>query len=139
MKRVVSAQPRIPSLELVEDTSEARQRYFNLCVPLHQAALTGDWKLAKCILKQDHALLNAAITEGRETMLHVAARTNHVHFVAELVKMMHKDDLELQDYEGNTAFCRAAAAGNVQIADVMWKQNPHLPTIKGGQGVTDIT
>ena len=72
---------------------------------------------------QHDALLNAAITKGWEAVLHVADGANHVHFVDELLKMMLKDDLELQDYKGNTAFCFAAAVGNVRIADIMWKKN----------------
>jgi len=51
---------------------------------------------------------------------------------------MHRDDLELKDYLGNTALCFAAAVGNVQIAEIMVKKNELLPSIRGGEGVTPL-
>ena len=79
-------------------------------------------------------LLTAAITKGWATVLHVAVGANHFHFVEELVKLMSREDLELQDSLENTAFCFAAAVGNVQIAEIMRKKNESLPTIRGGRG-----
>ncbi|MCI15825.1 ankyrin repeat plant-like protein, partial [Trifolium medium] len=61
-----------------------------------------------------------------------------VHFVDELVKLMDRDALEFQDSLGNTAFCFAAAGGNVQIAEIMFKKNALLPSIRGGEGVTPL-
>lgn len=83
-------------------------------------------------------MLISAITKGWATVLHIAVGANHVHFVEELVRLMHPDDLELQDDKGNTAFCFAAAVGNVQIAEIMEKKNGLLPTIRGGEGVTPL-
>lgn len=117
---------------------ETREKYLKLCVPLHKAALKGDRKEVNHIIEQDPTLLTAAITKGWLTVLHVAAGANHVHLVEELVKKMEKNDLELQDYKGNTAFCFAAAAGNTEIAEIMLQKNAVLPTIRGGQGVTPI-
>lgn len=71
-------------------------------------------------------------------MLHVAVGANHEHFVEELVKLMPREDLELQDDKGNTAFCFAAAVGNVRIAEIMRKENELLPTLRGGEGVTPL-
>lgn len=51
---------------------------------------------------------------------------------------MTHDDLELQDLKGNTAFCFAAAVGNVQIAEIMERNNESLPGIRGGGGVTPL-
>lgn len=82
--------------------------------------------------------MRAAITKGWATLLHIAAGTNHVHFVEELVRLMQPGDLELQDSLGNTPFCFAAAVGNVQIAEIMLKENESLPTIKGGGGLTPL-
>ncbi|XP_027364664.1 ankyrin repeat-containing protein NPR4-like isoform X2 [Abrus precatorius] len=136
-QRAASAQFRRPLLHLVS-TQEARHRYLTKCVPLHKAALKGDWKEAKKILDEDPTLLNSAITKGWATVLHVAVGANHVHFVEELVKLMQSDDLELQDDKGNTAFCFAAAVGNVHIAEIMRKKNESLPRIRGGEGVTPL-
>ncbi|KAJ1393089.1 PGG domain [Sesbania bispinosa] len=137
LQRVASAQFRRPLLHLVS-TPQTRHRYLTLCVPLHKAALKGDWKEAKKILDRDHKLLSSAITKGWATVLHIAVGANHVHLVEELVKLMTPDQLELQDDKGNTAFCFAAAVGNVQIAEIMRKKNDSLPTIRGGQGVTPL-
>nr|KYP31859.1 Ribulose bisphosphate carboxylase large chain [Cajanus cajan] len=51
---------------------------------------------------------------------------------------MPPQDLELQDDKGNTAFCFAAAVGNVHIAEIMRKKNQLLPTLRGGEGVTPL-
>ncbi|KAJ7969332.1 Ankyrin repeat-containing protein [Quillaja saponaria] len=126
------------SMHLLANTGEAREKYLNLCVPLYKLALRGDWKTAKSILSEDQTMLNASITEGWETVLHVAAGANHVHFVKELVKLMDVEDLALKNYNGDTAFCLAAAVGNVGMAEIMWQKNPYLPTIRGGAGVTPL-
>ncbi|CAJ2637739.1 unnamed protein product [Trifolium pratense] len=137
LHRVASAQFRRPLLHLVS-TKEHKKRYLTQCVPLHKAALKGDWKEGRKIIEQDPELLYSAITSGWGTVLHIAAGSNHVHFVDELVKLMDRDALELQDYKGNTAFCFAAAGGNVQIAEIMYEKNALLPSIRGGVGVTPL-
>lgn len=105
---------------------------------LHKAALRGDWKTAKSILSEDEKLLSTCITKGWETVLHIAAGARHIHFVKELVEMMNAEDLALQDYKGNTALSFAAAAGTVEIAEIMIRKNISLPTIRGGEGMTPI-
>ncbi|XP_027364299.1 alpha-latrotoxin-Lhe1a-like [Abrus precatorius] len=132
-QRSSSAHSRRPLLHLVSTQNE-RQRYLTQCVPLHKAALKGDWKEAKKIIENGERLLISAITKGWATVLHIAVGANHVHFVEELVKLMSHDDLELQDFKHNTAFCFAAAVGNVQIAEIMRRKNNSLPTIRGGGG-----
>lgn len=120
-------------------SGEARDEYLSLCVPLYKYALEGNWALAKpMLLERNPTLLNAAIAKGLPTVLHVAAGANHVEFVREVVKLMDESDLALQDYKGNTAFCFAAAVGNLHIADIMLQQNPSLPTIRGGDGLTPL-
>ncbi|XP_020206712.2 uncharacterized protein LOC109791778 [Cajanus cajan] len=136
-QKAASALSRTPPPHLVS-TQEERQRYLSQCVPLHKAALKGDWKEAKKILDQDTTLLNSAITKGWATVLHVAVGANHEHFVEELVKLMPPQDLELQDDKGNTAFCFAAAVGNVHIAEIMRRKNQLLPTLRSGVGVTPL-
>ncbi|KOM39806.1 hypothetical protein LR48_Vigan04g000400 [Vigna angularis] len=90
------------------------------------------------MLMEDSRLATAAISQGWATLLHVAAEANHLHFVEELVKQLHPNDLELQDFKGNTAFCFAAAVGNVKIAEAMARRNSSLPTIRGGEGLTPL-
>lgn len=119
-------------------TAEARRRYFRQCVPLYKAALKGDWRAAKDIIIRDDTIICACITKGWQTALHVAAGARHVEFVEELVKLLDKEDLVLQDQKGNTAFCFAAAAGTVQVAKIMIQKNPTLPVIRGGEGMTAL-
>jgi len=71
-------------------------------------------------------------------VLHIAVGANHECFVEELVKLLSREDLELLDDKGNTAFCFAAAVGNVHIAEIMRIKNESLPTIRGGEGVTPL-
>ncbi|KAJ7969320.1 Ankyrin repeat-containing protein [Quillaja saponaria] len=133
-----SAQSQNPSCHLLGNTRKAREKYLNLCVPLYKAALRGDWKAARSYFTKDITMLNASITKGWETVLHIAAGANHVHFVEELVKLMDENDLALKDYKGNTAFCFAAAVGNIEITEIMRQKNQNLPTIRGGAGVTPL-
>lgn len=101
--------------------------------------MEGNWNAAKAMIDADNALLKAAITEDKCTLLHIAAGTNHVHFVEELVKLLDPNDMELRNANGNTALCYAAAAtGNVKIADTMVKENGCLPQMKGAEGVTPL-
>ncbi|XP_061373857.1 uncharacterized protein LOC133316152 [Gastrolobium bilobum] len=132
--KVASVQFRSPSCDLVQNTRD----YLNKCVPLYNLAIKGDWKEARTILVADSRLVNAAISKGWATLLHVAAEANHLYFIEELVKLLNEDDLEIQDYKGNTAFCFAAAVGNVRIAEAMVRKNRRLPTIRGGEGVTPL-
>ncbi|KAI4332607.1 hypothetical protein L6164_017502 [Bauhinia variegata] len=80
----------------------------------------------------------AAITNGWKTILHVAAGTDHVHFIEELVKLMRKDELELQDYNGNTALFCTATTGNLQIAELLISKNESLPTVRGKESIFPV-
>ncbi|KAL5577543.1 hypothetical protein UlMin_019242 [Ulmus minor] len=123
-----------PLLYLLEDTKE----YQNRGVGLYKAVLKNDWVAAERIISKDRRILQAAITKGEETVLHLAARAKHVQFVKELVKLMNEEDLALQDGKGNTAFCFAATAGSVEIAEIMMQKNMNLPLIPGGKGMTPL-
>ena len=46
--------------------------------------------------------------------------------------------LDLQDARGNTAFCFAALAGNMEIVELMLEKNRFLPKIRGGNGFTPL-
>ncbi|KAK9902297.1 hypothetical protein M0R45_001757 [Rubus argutus] len=46
--------------------------------------------------------------------------------------MMDKEDLALQDKNGNTALCIAAAAGSLEIVQLLIEANNSLLTIRGG-------
>lgn len=117
---------------------EAMDNFLNLCVPLHKLALEGNWPAAKHILDKDSRLRHAAIATGWPTVLHIAAGANHIHFVEELLKLLEEEHIALQDSKGNTAFSFAAAAGNLEIAELLLQRNPRLAVMRGGNGFTPI-
>ncbi|KAJ0013849.1 hypothetical protein Pint_21546 [Pistacia integerrima] len=134
IEKGISTRFRSPSLHLLSES------YFNICVPLKNAALRGDIEEARCLLKLNHhqSVLFAAITENHETVLHVVTGARHVGFVQEIIKLMEPVDLMLQDKNGNTAFCVAAMVGSLQIAKIMLEKNASLLTIRGGQQMTPL-
>jgi ankyrin repeat protein len=109
------------------------------CVPLYKRALVGDWNASKVMIDENNELLNAAITRDYGTLLHVAAGTNHVHFVKELVKLLEPNDLLLQNNKGNTTLCVAAVSGNLQIVVILIKKNGCISKIRGAERMTPLT
>ncbi|KAK2449181.1 ankyrin repeat-containing protein ITN1 [Trifolium repens] len=91
------------------------------------------------MIDENNELLNAAITRDYGTLLHVAAGTNHVHFVKELVKLLEPNDLLLQNNKGNTALCVAAVSGNIQIVVILIEKNGCISQIRGAERMTPLT
>ncbi|GJU06363.1 ankyrin repeat-containing protein, partial [Tanacetum coccineum] len=93
----------------------SRENYVKYGVPLYEASIKGDWKAAEAILNKKPELIRSAITENGETPLHIAASAESTkdveEFVENLVNLMDKKDLELQNKNYNTALSLAAAAG----------------------------
>lgn len=119
-------------------TEEQREKYLDICLPLYEAALKGDWQAAKGVIAKCPELINASITKNYETALHIASSTKHIQFVEELVKLMEPKDLELQNKNWNTALCLAATAGTVKIAEVMMKKNKGLLMIRGNNEMSPL-
>ncbi|TKY72699.1 Ankyrin repeat-containing protein [Spatholobus suberectus] len=113
-------------------------KLFGLCVPLHKHALEGNWPAAEVILDKDDRLKHAAIANGWPTLLHVAAGTNHAHFVKDLLLILDDQHISLKDMKGNTAFCFAAASGNMEIVQLLMERNQGLPEIRGASGHTPL-
>ncbi|KAI3742577.1 hypothetical protein L1987_60264 [Smallanthus sonchifolius] len=80
-------------------------------------------------------LTRCSITENGETDLHVSASTKgHQHveeFVKNMVDIMDKADLEMQNNNQNTALYLAAAARNIKVVKIMVEKNRALLTIAG--------
>ncbi|CAE6196810.1 unnamed protein product [Arabidopsis arenosa] len=112
-------------------SAERRSEYLNICVPLYQAAMNGDWKVARPIIDQHEGIARAAITRNWETTLHIAVAAKHTRFVKNLLTRMERDDLALRNQSNNTALCFAAASGIKEIAKMMVDMNPDLPLIPG--------
>ncbi|XVF77827.1 hypothetical protein PTKIN_Ptkin14bG0078400 [Pterospermum kingtungense] len=102
---------------------------------LYRAALNGDWKTAQTIITSDARFVSSSVTEEHQTALHIAAGAKQTDFVRKLVnwRQTQERDLELQDENGNTAFCLAVIAGSVPVANILLKKVPRLALIRGGQ------
>ena len=81
-------------------------------------------------------MVRYSITENGETALHIAASAKvpgKVNvFVKNLVSLMEKEDLALENANYNTALYLAAAAGNINTVEIMLEKNPKLLEIAGG-------
>ncbi|KAK1432570.1 hypothetical protein QVD17_09467 [Tagetes erecta] len=133
-------QPNLPRADLLG--SGSREDYIEFGIPLYEAAIIGDWKAAEAIFLQKPELVRCSITENGETALHIAASAKKSKrmqdFVKNLVGKMEKPDLELQNKSFNTALCLAAAAGNVEMVDILLTKNPALLIIRGSQDMMPL-
>ncbi|PWA85570.1 ankyrin repeat-containing domain, PGG domain protein [Artemisia annua] len=117
-----------------------REEYLKIGVPLYEASIKCDWKEAEKILtnkdNEELGLVRCSITENEETALHVAASANVPRkvekFVENLMKLMTKEDLELENANYNTALYLAAADGNFETVKIMMEKNDKLLSIPGG-------
>ncbi|XP_076902913.1 uncharacterized protein LOC143557815 [Bidens hawaiensis] len=129
--------PNLPCGDLL---TGPREDYLKIGVPLYEASIRCDWPAAKAILDKNPniELVRYSITENGETALHVAASAKgpkHAEeFVKNLVGLMRKEDLELENENFNTALYLAAATGNIETVKIMVKENRALLIIPGGQG-----
>ncbi|KAL8093738.1 hypothetical protein AgCh_035574 [Apium graveolens] len=108
---------------------EQREKYVNICVPLYNAALKGNWHAAEAILNDHPEVINMSITKRQDTVLHIVASTKHTHFAQKLVDRMEVKDLELQNRDEETALC-AAVASTVEMVDVLLSRNNGLLKIR---------
>ncbi|KAK1437892.1 hypothetical protein QVD17_03692 [Tagetes erecta] len=83
-------------------------------------------------------MVRYSLNQRKETPLHVAAAGHNIKFITYLVNIMTMLDLELQNEDGNTAFCIAAISGNVAIAKILFQKNQALPIICGTQNMRPL-
>jgi hypothetical protein len=121
-------------------TTDEKKKYLEKCVPLYIGTLKRDWESVEKIINANLDVVYASITEGGDTVLHVAVLENDVEFVKKLipkVKILGK-----MNKAGNTAFCVAAGLGNLKIIELMLdakSTDRHLlPTLCGPDGVKPI-
>ncbi|KAI3794312.1 hypothetical protein L1987_36941 [Smallanthus sonchifolius] len=123
-----------------EILNRPREKYLKIGVPLYEASIRCDWVAAKAILDKNSEieLVRYSITENGETALHVAASaksSKHAEeFVKNLVGLMKKEDLALENENCNTALYLAAVAGNIETIKIMVKENRTLLTVPGAGG-----
>ncbi|CAI9265089.1 unnamed protein product [Lactuca saligna] len=129
----------LPCGQLIEGT---REDYIKFCVPLFEALMKGDWIAAKAIFDIKPGLVRFAVTKNFDTPLHIAAAAESTRsskeFVENLVKLMEKKDMELQNKSYNTAFSLAAMVGNVETTKIILEKNKAVLEIPGSQGMMPL-
>ncbi|XP_071710995.1 uncharacterized protein [Rutidosis leptorrhynchoides] len=131
-------EPSLPLNMPRPDLLIGREDYNEILVPSYKATITGDWKAAKVILDKRPELVRFSITETCETVLHIAVLGKSYWFVEYLVSLMEKEDLELQNVNGQTALCLAAMAGNVKIAKILVQKNHALLDLPDSRGMMPL-
>ncbi|XP_059436334.1 uncharacterized protein LOC132169295 [Corylus avellana] len=129
-----------PDNDFIDDPLAREKRFYYLAtsVPLYQAALKGDWKVAKALFEKYPDVFRRPITEGNETALHIAVTAERTDFVKELVKCMDPVEIALPNNNGNTALYFAAGSGIVSIAQEMVEKQKELPLIRGSGDKTPL-
>ncbi|KAL0315841.1 UNVERIFIED_CONTAM: hypothetical protein Sradi_5462300 [Sesamum radiatum] len=96
-------------------------------LPLHRAALRGNWEAVKRILDRNPNGLTKSINVYSSTALHIAVGTGKkIHFVGKIVAEMPPESLAATDEIGNTALSIAAAVGNIAAAKILVSKKPDL-------------
>lgn len=107
-------------------TEETRIRRLKL----YRAALDNDWEAARCIYNVYKVDIQAKISVGGDTTLHIAAAAKNTNFAKELLKIVNKRHLGRTNYAGNTALFLAAASGNVELVTEMMGINKAVAMIE---------
>ncbi|KAK4391869.1 hypothetical protein Sango_1964700 [Sesamum angolense] len=96
-------------------------------LPLHRAALKGNWEEAKRIFDNDPEAMTASIDLMEATALHTAIRAGKpIHFVEKFIAAMPDDSLGVKDVIEDTALSVAAAVGNIAAATILVERMPDL-------------
>ncbi|KAK9283023.1 hypothetical protein L1049_011250 [Liquidambar formosana] len=111
-----------------------------LYLPLYRAALAGDWKTVRRILKDDPDALTAQITAHHETLLQIAiiSRSHSIQFVEELLNRMPPESLAITDKLGCTALSFSAVFGNTEAAKLLVEKNPELTQMRTARKNTPL-
>ncbi|PWA78292.1 ankyrin repeat-containing domain, PGG domain protein [Artemisia annua] len=92
----------------------SKKEYLEICVPLYKAAITSDWESAKVILDKRPELVRYAITQGGDTILHIAVSAEDIILAEKFVdNLLNKMEVErmippylryLKNTDGKTAY-----------------------------------
>ncbi|KAK3038011.1 hypothetical protein RJ639_029962 [Escallonia herrerae] len=117
-------------LQFQDIFKEAAVKNLSHYLPLHRAALEGDWESAGKFIEEEPDSVRTIIGGNCETALMVAVRSGRrKHFLKKLLQLMLPADLVLADGQGFTALHIAAVVGDVEVAKVLVQKNPDLPDI----------
>ncbi|KAL0345028.1 UNVERIFIED_CONTAM: hypothetical protein Sradi_4334100 [Sesamum radiatum] len=104
-------------------------------LPLHKAALRGDWEATQRFLERKPGGLTKSINIIASTALHIAVATGKaIHFVQKLVAEMPPESLAVTNIAGDTALITAAAVGNMAAATILVAKKPDLLYIPNKNG-----
>ncbi|XP_059633233.1 protein ACCELERATED CELL DEATH 6-like isoform X2 [Cornus florida] len=107
---------------------ETKEDTISTYLPLHNAALTGDWERAKKFIRQNPEAKRAFVTRTHRTALMISVKSaRRNHFVKNLLETMSAEDLAVRNNYGGTALHHAAFAGNIKAAKFLVDKNPNLP------------
>ncbi|KAK9050378.1 hypothetical protein SSX86_030652 [Deinandra increscens subsp. villosa] len=112
-----------------------------LDIPIHKAALVGDWDSVSQMFEHDPDLMTKQITYRFETPLIIAIGTNRSNrFVKKLVERIvaigDAQKLLMSSYDGNNPLHYAAKVGNTTAARLLVEQFPQMTHILNEQGDT---
>ncbi|CAA3011106.1 ankyrin repeat-containing At5g02620-like [Olea europaea subsp. europaea] len=124
-------------VELPISNSNSAQHLVASQTLLYRAALKGDWKAVSALILH-RSIACMEVTERGDRMLHIAAAAKQTAFVSNLVEHLVPSELELRNIYGETAFYVAARSEVVEIANVMYTKNRHLPRIENNSGMTPL-
>ncbi|XP_010242786.1 PREDICTED: uncharacterized protein LOC104587045 [Nelumbo nucifera] len=105
---------------------------------LYDAALNGDWKMAKWFIDKHSEALAAGLDKWSNTALHIAALYGNTQFVIELVKITPPESLARQNCVASTALHLVAEGGTKRMAEVMLERNQSLFHIRDSNGMTPL-
>ncbi|KAL5538684.1 hypothetical protein UlMin_043128 [Ulmus minor] len=97
--------------------------------PLFDYVRSKDWISAQEFLEQNSEAIRSRHPTTGQTALYIAAFAGNMKFVEELVRKMEKQDLEIPDYDGDTALLGASLTGIKGLAKCMVEKNPNLVSI----------
>ncbi|KAL0308410.1 UNVERIFIED_CONTAM: hypothetical protein Sradi_5783300 [Sesamum radiatum] len=85
-------------LPSISGNTSVGENDLNCYLPLHKAAIRGDWESASKFFDSNPDAVSARITKNLETVLHIAVgRSEASSFVEKLVEMMPTDALSLKN------------------------------------------
>ncbi|KAK2986184.1 hypothetical protein RJ640_006219 [Escallonia rubra] len=127
MLEKMSGQIPKPSERVIKEEAGKNLSHY---LPLHRAALKGDWESANNFIEKEPDSVRAIITGYWETALMVVVGSGQrKHFLKKLLQLMLPADLIVADRLGITALHIAAGVGDVEVAKLLVQKNPDTPDV----------
>ncbi|KAK8710026.1 hypothetical protein V6N13_145370 [Hibiscus sabdariffa] len=105
---------------------------------LYRKIENGDLEGVKEFLRHNPNAVREKITLKEDTALHVAVLAGRKEMVEALVEMMEKEDLEIRNDMGETAFSIATINECFEMVRVMEQKNGNLLTLKNRYGAIPV-